>query len=198
MDKKPQSKQKLDEQETKIIKALIRNPRMSDNKIAKLTGIPVMTVNRKRKKLEESEIISYFADVKRDEEGIGRFTAHQLYILKFKPNLTIEKFSHILENDTELRAMAARCVDSMYIGERDGYPTLICILETRTNKGLINFFNSKLVPALIRLLGEDSIIEIITSKINYKVRLLHNYVPSVNMEKGRIKKEWPDELIFVE
>jgi hypothetical protein len=86
----------------------------------------------------------------------------------------------------------------MYIGERDGYPTLICVLETRTNKGLINFFNSKLVPALIRLLGEDSIIEIITSKINYKVRLLHNYVPSVNMEKGRMKKEWPDELIFVE
>ena len=51
---------KLDEQEQKIIKELIRDPRISDNQIGRNTKIPVKTVNRKRKNLEQRNIISYF------------------------------------------------------------------------------------------------------------------------------------------
>ena len=40
---------KLDEKEQKIVKELIKNPRISDTQIAKNTNIPVMTINRKRK-----------------------------------------------------------------------------------------------------------------------------------------------------
>lgn len=39
----------IDEQEKLIIKALIRNPRSSDNQISKTTKVPVRTVYRKRK-----------------------------------------------------------------------------------------------------------------------------------------------------
>ena len=42
----------LDEQEKSIVKALIRDPRLSDNQISKVTKVPVMSVNRKRKKLD--------------------------------------------------------------------------------------------------------------------------------------------------
>ena len=53
----------LDEQEERIAKALIKNPRLSDNQIGKLTGVPVRTVSRKREKLEESGVLNYFAQV---------------------------------------------------------------------------------------------------------------------------------------
>ena len=54
---------KFDKQEEMIIKELIRNSRISDNQIAKNTRIPVTTVNRKRKLLEEEGFIHYYADV---------------------------------------------------------------------------------------------------------------------------------------
>ena len=43
----------FDEQELLILKALIRDPRMSDNRIGKLTGVPIRTVSRKRQRLEK-------------------------------------------------------------------------------------------------------------------------------------------------
>ena len=49
----------LDEQEQLIIKALIKDPRMSDNNIGKLTKVPIRTVSRKRKKLEQENKIEY-------------------------------------------------------------------------------------------------------------------------------------------
>ena len=51
---------KLDNQEIKIVKALIRNPRISDNQIGLRTGVPIRTVNRKRKKMEEKGLLKYY------------------------------------------------------------------------------------------------------------------------------------------
>ena len=48
----------FDEQEKLIIKALIRDPRISDNNIGKLTKVPIRTVSSKRKKLKQENKIS--------------------------------------------------------------------------------------------------------------------------------------------
>ena len=50
----------LDEQERRIVRELIKDPRISDNQIAKNTRVPVMTVNRKRKLLEEKGLLNYY------------------------------------------------------------------------------------------------------------------------------------------
>ena len=63
----------FDEQEQLIIKALIKDPRMSDNNIGKLTKVPIRTVSRKRKKLEQESKINYYVSV--NPESI----ASQLY-----------------------------------------------------------------------------------------------------------------------
>ena len=55
-----QIKMEFDEQEKLIIKALIKDPRMSDNNIGKLTKVPIRTVSRKRKKLEQENKICYY------------------------------------------------------------------------------------------------------------------------------------------
>ena len=63
----------LDDQERRIIRALIRNPRSSDNRISTLTSVPVRTVSRKRTRLEQEGILSYYASVDMQAKGTGRF-----------------------------------------------------------------------------------------------------------------------------
>ena len=47
----------FDDQERAILKALIRDPRQSDNHISKVTGVPTPTVRRKRKRLEDEGLL---------------------------------------------------------------------------------------------------------------------------------------------
>ena len=82
---------KLDEQEKKIITELIKNPRISDNQIGKMTRVPIRTVSRKRNKLEEEGLISYFTNLNMGKKGTGRFGARQLHVIKFKLGITSEQ-----------------------------------------------------------------------------------------------------------
>ena len=52
----------LDEQERMIVRALVRDPRLSDNQIGKLTGVPTPTVRRKRKRLEAAGFHPFMPD----------------------------------------------------------------------------------------------------------------------------------------
>ena len=78
------SRRKLDGQEEKIARMLIRNPRLSDNAIGRMAEIPAMTVNRKRKRLEDEGLLSYFAAINMGPKGTGRFRSRYLYLIKFK------------------------------------------------------------------------------------------------------------------
>ena len=55
----------------------------------------------------------------------------------------------------------------------------------------------KLIPSLLRNHGENSIEEISTVRLLAPVRMMRNYLPFVNMEHGYIRKDWPDEAIYV-
>ena len=68
----------FDDQERAILKALIRDPRQSDNYISKITGVPTPTARRKRKRLEEEGLLSYFTAVDLQESGTGTFGARHL------------------------------------------------------------------------------------------------------------------------
>ncbi len=92
----------LDHQEKKILLELVRNPRISDNQIGKNTGIPVKTVNRKRKILEQKNILSYFSFINYGEKGTGLFDSQYLYLIKLKFGITTkqvtEKFPYLMTN----------------------------------------------------------------------------------------------------
>ena len=89
----------LDEQERKIIRALIRNPRLSDNQVSKLTRVPVMSVNRKRKALEEKELLNYFCYLDTSRYGLNLLPARQLYIVKLKIGITKKEFIDAIKKD---------------------------------------------------------------------------------------------------
>ncbi|RLI96410.1 MAG: hypothetical protein DRO99_04475 [Candidatus Aenigmatarchaeota archaeon] len=188
---------RLDEQEVKIVRELIRNPRISDNKISKKTGIPVMTVNRKRKRLEEERLLRYYISLDKGEFGLHIFEAKKLYIIKFKMGITRNRYLKALEDDPMWRMLNSRFISLAYLGGKDGHLALTIVLDAPTGDQLVEEFNGKIIPFLREKLGDDAISDVITCSLDKLVRVHHNYLPAINMEKGHIKKEWPDDLIFV-
>jgi len=188
----------LDKNERKIVKELIKNPRISDNQISKNTKVPVMTVNRKRKQLEKENLLKYFTSFDTGEFGTGTFKAKQLYIIKFKIGITRDDYIKKVEEDKKLLGFHASYISMSYLGEKDGHLALILVLDAETDTLLVDEFSGKIIPHLREKLGNDCVKEITTTKISNTIRRHHNYLPSINMENGVMKKDWPDEWIFVD
>lgn len=189
---------KLDEQEIKIVRELIRNPRISDNQISKKTGVPVMSVNRKRKALEESGMLSYFADIKHGDEGTEDFHVKQLYCIKFRVGITRQEFLEKAQVDRKQKKFNSEHVITSYIGEKDGHLALMMIVNAHTEQDLNESFNAHIVPNLKKNHGDDCIISIDTIRILEPFREHHNYIHGINMEKGKITEDWPNDYIFVD
>ncbi|HEX8311497.1 MAG TPA: winged helix-turn-helix transcriptional regulator, partial [Chthoniobacteraceae bacterium] len=85
----------LDEQERLIVRHLIRDPRESDNGIGEATGVNVRTVGRKRQRLEQAGILSYFTHLDLSANGTGQFNTRHLYIIKFRIGVT---FKQVMED----------------------------------------------------------------------------------------------------
>ena len=185
----------LDNNEKIIIKELVKNPRISDNQIAKNTGLAVKSVNRKRKKLEEDNILFYFTHADNSLNGTGSFSAIQLYILDFKQGITrakfIEKFTHI-DLPTTLQK---HCLNS-YLAESDGVLKLILFIESYMDSDILEIFNADYFPKLESLFGKGCITNISTLTLNTTLQLFHNYFPLLNMKNGKIKENW--SKVFIE
>jgi len=185
----------LDEKEQKILKELVRNPRVSDNQVSKNSGIPVMTVNRKRKKLEEEGKILYFTYVN-NLDSVSN--ARQLYIIKFKSGITRELYINKIKGDIKFKEVYSMYVSDSYLGEKDGHLALIMTIDARNESELVEIFNGLIIKSLKSNFGDDSILEIVTTRISLPVRVHHNYLPLINMDRGIIKKSWSDDYLFVE
>lgn len=187
----------LDEQEKMIVRALIRDPRESDNKISKLTGVPTPTVRRKRKRLEEEGLLSYFAALQMQDEGTGTFSARHLYIIRFRIGITVKQIREEIKNEPNVRSIFTDLIYESHIAESEGRVALVMIIEGKNDADIIENVQGKIVPSLRKNHGPDSIEEISTLRLLCPIRIFHNYVPMVNMRKGVLKPEWPDDAIFV-
>ena len=175
----------LDRHEKLIVRELIRNPRISDNQIAKKTKIPVMTVNRKRKKLEENKFLRYYTSLDKGEFGMHIFGAKQLYIIKFKIGITRNKYLKTMETDAKWRTFNCKYISLAYLGEKDGHLALMIVLDAKDEGHLVEEFNGKIIPYLMSKLGKDAVEEITTTSLSKLVRVHHNYMPYTNIDKAR-------------
>ncbi len=187
----------IDQQERFIIRELVKNPRVSDNQISKETKVPVKTVNRKRKILEKSGIISYYTSIDNTSEGTGRFGARQQYIITFKYGVTRSSIFEALKNSIPSKT-EMKHVSECSIGDKDGHAIVAMTIESRVESDIIEVFNAEILPKLKRLLGEDSVVKTDVLTFNAHLTMMHNYMPFINMRNGKIKEEWSDELIFVD
>jgi DNA-binding Lrp family transcriptional regulator len=187
----------LDDQERTILKALIRDPRQSDNHISKITGVPTPTVRRKRNRLESEGLLSYFAALDMQEAGTGTFSARHLYIIKFRIGITVKQIVEEIKSEPNVRSVFTDLIYESHIAEMDGRVALVMIIEGKNEADIIENVQGKIVPSLRKNHGPDSIEEISTLRLLGPIRIFHNYVPLVNMSKGVLRTDWTDEAIFV-
>ena len=187
----------LDMQERRIIRNLIKNPRISDNKISKITGIPTITVNRKRKKLEAEGLLHYHTRVDMGEEGTHTFHARQLYIVQLKSGITRKKYLDYKIKDKYTKTIFTKYVTDSYLGEQNGRLALILTFEAETELDLMEIFNGVFIKGLKKEFGAHCITHITTAKINTTFRRFRNYLPFLNEEGPILMNDWPEELIYV-
>ncbi|RMD85285.1 MAG: Lrp/AsnC family transcriptional regulator [Candidatus Dadabacteria bacterium] len=197
MQKKVKAGRPLDPQETIIAKALIRNPRISDNRLGEEYGIPVRTVSRKRARLEREGILRYFTEVDMSPSGTGYFMCRHLYIIRFRVGISVRRVLQDIASEPNVSTVFTRSVYESHVAELEGRVALIMMLEGESDADIVDRFQSEIVPSLERTHGKDAIEDVETIRVLQTVRLLHNYLPSVNMENGRIRDDWSSDALFV-
>ena len=188
---------KIDEQERRIIRALIRNPRNSDNKISALTHVPVRTVSRKRARLEREDILSYYTAVEMQSNGTARFNTQHMIIIKFELGITRSQIVQEICNEPNVANVFSELIRDSYIAETDGHIALVMVVEGESDSDVAESLQGKIIPSLKKNHGESSIVELRTIRLLGSIRREHNYLPMVNMEDGVMRRDWPDEAIFV-
>ncbi len=182
----------LDEQEKLIIKALINDPRMSDNNIGKLTKVPIRTVSRKRKKLEEEGKISYYVSINTQNK------ARHLYIVKFKMGVTKNRLKDEIKKEPKIKTLFTELIYESHFAEMSGHTAILLIIEGSSDEEISESFNGKILPSMLKNHGQDSIIEITTIRLGENIRMFHNYLSFINIKHGKLSKDWLLESIYAE
>jgi DNA-binding Lrp family transcriptional regulator len=187
----------LDDQERLIVRHLIRDPRESDNGIGEATGVNVRTVGRKRQKLEQAGILSYFTHLDLSTRGTGQFGARHLYIIQFKIGITYKQVLEDIQREPSVRSVFTEIIFESHIAEIDGKLAMLLFVDGASDTDIVQTVQEQLIPSLLKNHGPDSIQQVQTIRVLAPVRVMRNYVLPVNMEAGYIKKTWPDEAIYV-
>lgn len=187
----------LDEQERLIVRQLIRDPRESDNGIGETTGVNVRTVGRKRQRLEQAGILSYFTHLDLSATGTGQFQTRHLYVIKFRLGVTYKQLLDDIQREPFVRSIFTEIIFESHIAEIDGQLAMLLFIDGASDTDIVQTVQEKLVPSLLKNHGDSSIEEISTIRVLSPVRAMRNYVLPVNMKDGYIRKDWPDEAIYV-
>jgi DNA-binding Lrp family transcriptional regulator len=187
---------KIDIQEKKLVGELIKNPRISDNQISKNTGIPLKTVNRKRKKLEKDNLISYMTYLDTSDNGTSDFKSRQMYVITFNHGITRSlflekiKYAHV-PNEYLIK----KHVLESQLGETDGKLCLMIILESRLDSDILEIFNAEIIPFLHSHLGHYCIKDVQTINLTYMGITLHNY--TLNKENISLFGQLNKDTVYV-
>ncbi len=130
----------LDEQEKLIVKALIKDPRMSDNNIGKLTKVPIRTVSRKRKKLEQENKIGYYVSINHEDK------ARHLYLIKFRMGLTQTKIMNEIKKEPKIKSLFTEMIYESMFAEIEGHTAILITVEGSSDNEISENFNGKILP----------------------------------------------------
>ncbi len=187
----------LDEQERKIVRQLIRDPRQSDNAIGEKTGVNTRTVSRKRSKLERDGVLSYYTDINLSQNGLGQYSTRHLYTIKFRIGITYTQLLEDIQREPSVRSVFTEVIFESHIAEIDGKLAMLLFIDGTSDLDIVQTMQEKVIPSLRRNHGEDSIEEISTIRILSPVRTMRNYVLPVNVNEGALRPDWPDDAIYV-
>lgn len=187
----------LDPHEEKIAKALIRSPRLSDNRLGEENDIPVRSVSRKRARMERDGLLRYFAEIDMSVRGTGHFQCRHLYIIKFRIGVTERQIREEVRTEPNVVTVFTRTIYESHIAEIDGQVALVMIVEGASESDIVDRVHGEIVPSLRKNHGQDAIEDIQTIRLLSPIRMLRNYLPDVNMRNGVMKPDWSSGAIFV-
>jgi DNA-binding Lrp family transcriptional regulator len=186
----------LDPSEQSIVRALIRDPRASDNAVAVSTGVNVRTVSRKRQRLEEDGVLSYFTHVDLSERGTGQFPTRHLYIIHFRNGITHSGLVADIQREPFVRSTFTEVIFESHIAEIDGKLAMLLYIDGASEKDIVETVQGQIIPSLLKNHGADSIEQVRTIRVLSPVRVMRNYILPVNMQSGYLKPDWPDDGIY--
>jgi DNA-binding Lrp family transcriptional regulator len=187
----------LDEQEKAIVRQLIKDPRESDNGVGEVTGVNVRTVSRKRDRLEQEGILSYYTNLDLSGDGAKQYNARHLYIIKFRVGITYNQLIQDIRQESDLQSVFTETIFESHIAEIDGKVALLLFVDGNSDLDIVQRTHEELIPGLLKNHGSDSIESISTIRLLSPVRVMRNYIPIVNMSKGYIRPDWPGDAIYV-
>lgn len=188
----------FDQQERAILRALIRNPRASDNRVATITGVPVRSVRRKRLRLEEAGQVKYYTAIDRErDDGAGRLTIQHMVVIKFRLGVTRAQIEDEIREEPNVATVFSELIRDSYLTETDGHIGLVMVVEGESDSDVTESLQAKIIPSLRNNHGDDCILEVRTMRVLGLIRREHNYLPIVNMEGPHLAADWPDEAIYV-
>jgi DNA-binding Lrp family transcriptional regulator len=187
----------LDEQEKAIVRQLIRDPRESDNGVGEVTGVNVRTVSRKRDRLEQEGIISYYTNLDLSADGAKQYNARHLYIIKFRVGITYNQLIQDIRQDSNQKSVFTETIFESHIAEIDGKVALLLFVDGNSDLDIVQRTHEELIPGLLKNHGSDSIESISTIRLLSPIRVMRNYIPIVNMCKGYIRSDWPGDAVYV-
>src|SRR6201988_5568227 len=187
----------LDEQEKAIVRQLIRDPRESDNGVGEVTGVNVRTVSRKRDRLEQEGILSYYTNVDLSGDGAKQYNARHLYIIKFRVGITYNQLIQDIREDSNQQSVFTETIFESHIAEIDGKVALLLFVDGNSDLDIVQRTHEEMIPGLLKNHGSDSIESISTIRLLSPIRVMRNYIPIVNMCKGYIRPDWPGDAIYV-
>lgn len=158
-----------------ILRELTKNSRATDSSISKTTGIPVKTVNRIRKKLEENNLVSYATFINNYETGTKRFNAQCMYTLHFNFGITKEQIkSLILDRPFLMHPAVIKHVLFDFVGEKEGRAVYSAILVSRASADMVEILNAEIVPLFTSRLGRDAIAKVEEMTVRFLNKTGHN------------------------
>ncbi len=188
---------KISDKEQLILRELIKNPRVSDNQISKTTGIAVKTVNRRRKHLEDRNMVVYSAQVNNYEKGTKRFGATCMYSLFFRYGTTKEKIKSIIIGEAYRRHPAViKHIMFDFVGEKEGSVVYTLILASRASADFIEILNADIIPLFSGILGQNCVAKVEEMTVGFFNKTSHNNY-SWWVFSGERNREIDDKEIYV-
>ena len=147
--------------------------------------------------MEEKGLLRYYTELKMGSKGTERFNARHMYLVKFRIGISQNQIIDEVKVEPNVGTIFTEFIYESHLAEIEGHTALVLIIEGSSDDEINTSFNEIIIPSLEKNHGRGSIIQITTLRVGKPIRLFHNYLPMVNMEKGKIKSDWDESAIFV-
>lgn len=179
----------------KITRALIRDPRLSDNAISEQTNVPARTVTRKRKSMETQGLLHYFTSC--NLNAVANGTECHIYLIQLRQGISARSVLRCMNHEPRLATVFTKYVSESHLVEIDGLTAIMLFINGSRGSRVMDIFQQEIVPELVKRHGSDCIDHLSTMRLVAPLRIHHNYLPGINLTGAKLHTDWPDAGLHI-